>query len=206
MTRIQLYEFEPTRSLKCRWALLEAGLEYESIGNTFEIIGSDAIKAINPTGKVPAIVINDKPLFESSAIVAAIADLVPEKQLIASPGSWQRALHDQWTLFATTELEMWAWSAILNTRDLILADEQRLPVIVDQMKALFDRGAETLEKHLADKDYVMGDEFSVTDINVSYTLQLAALVDFMDGYPNLEAYLSRLTSREHCQLRMPTQA
>jgi len=203
MTSIQLYEFEPTRSLKCRWALLEAGLEFESIGNTFEIIGSDELKTVNPSGKIPAIVIDGRPLFESSAILAAIADLVPEKNLIAKPGTWDRCLHDQWTSFATTELEMWAWSTILNTRDLILSEDQRNPEIAHQMKDLFGRGAEVLEELLADKDYVVGNQFSVTDITVSYCLQLGAFVDFLDGYPNLDAYLERLTARQHCQLRLP---
>ena len=41
MTKIQLFEYEPTRSARCRWTLLEAGVDYETIGGGPEIIGSD---------------------------------------------------------------------------------------------------------------------------------------------------------------------
>ena len=83
MPIIKLYEHEPTRSARCRWTLKEAGLEYESIGNAPDIIGSEELKAVHPLGKVPAALIDGRPLFESAAICTAIADLVPERRLIA---------------------------------------------------------------------------------------------------------------------------
>ncbi len=95
MHDIKLYELGPTRSARCRWTLLEADLEFESLGNDPKIIGSDDLKNIHPLGKLPAAIINGKPLFESAAIATAIADLVPEKELVAKPGTWSRTLHDQ---------------------------------------------------------------------------------------------------------------
>ena len=75
MANVVLYEFVPTRSLKCRWALLEADIEYESAGNGPEAFGSEDLCKIQPLGKLPAAVIDGKPLFESSAITTAVADL-----------------------------------------------------------------------------------------------------------------------------------
>ena len=102
---ITLYELAPTRSARCRWTLLEAGLEFESVGGTPKIIHSEALCAVHPLGKLPAVVIDGRPLYESAAISTAIADLVPERGLIAKPGTWSRALHDQWVSFALTEME-----------------------------------------------------------------------------------------------------
>ena len=51
---------------------------------------------------MPAAVIDDMPLFESSAICAYIADQTQDIDLIAKPGTWSRALHDQWVLFDLT--------------------------------------------------------------------------------------------------------
>lgn len=200
MVEITLYEYEPTRSLKCRWALLEAGLEYQSIGNSFEIIGSESLKQVNPSGKVPAAIIDGRPLFESSAIVAAIADLVPELELIARPGSWERALHDQWTLFSMSELEMWAWTTVLNTRELLFDASQQVPAITDQMKMLFHRGADILEPVLDQSDYIIGNSFTVTDINLAYGLYLGKNMGYLEGHPALTEYLARLQAREHCQM------
>ena len=98
---IKLYELGPTRSARCRWTLREAGLEYESIGNTPDIIGSAELRAVHPLGKLPAAVIDGRPLFESAAICTAIADLVPARGLVGPSGSWARALHDQWVCFAS---------------------------------------------------------------------------------------------------------
>ena len=86
MPSITLFELGPTRSARVRWMLLEAGLAYESVGNRVEIIGSEELRNIHPLGKLPAAFIDGKPLFELAAIVTAIADLVPEKDLIAKPG------------------------------------------------------------------------------------------------------------------------
>ncbi len=83
MPTITLYELGPTRSARVRWALLEAGLPFDSKGNSPDIIGSEELLELHPLGKLPAVQIDGQPLFESAAIVAAIADLAPEKKLIA---------------------------------------------------------------------------------------------------------------------------
>ena len=95
MPKIELYELAPTRSARVRWVVKEAQLTYTSLGNQVETSGSDAVKQIHPLGKLPAARIDGKPLFESAAIATAIADLVPEQNLVARPGTWGRALHDQ---------------------------------------------------------------------------------------------------------------
>jgi glutathione S-transferase len=58
MPSITLYELGPTRSARCRWALHEAGLPYESVGNSPEVIHSDELKGVHPLGKLPAAVLD----------------------------------------------------------------------------------------------------------------------------------------------------
>ena len=201
MAEIKLYEFEPTRSQKCRWTLLEAGLEYESLGNSPKVLGSDELRKIQPLGKLPGALIDGKPLFESSAISTAIADLAPDGSLVGKPGTWSRTLHDQWSFFVTTELEMWAWSAMLNSWDIFLPEEKRVPAIVAQTADLFRHGAGALEEHLTDNGYVVDNRLSVTDIIVGYAANLGRGVGFLsEGFPNINAYLDRLYGREHCTL------
>jgi glutathione S-transferase len=99
MPSIKLFELGPTRSARVRWMLLEAELTYDSAGNSVEVFRNAELRRIHPLGKLPAAIIDGKPLFESAAIVTAIADLVPEKGLIAGPGTWSRNLHYQVGLF-----------------------------------------------------------------------------------------------------------
>lgn len=195
-----LYELGPTRSARCRWTLLEAGLAYESIGNTAEIIHSETLCRIHPLGKLPAALIDGKPLFESAAISTAIADLVPERKLVAEPGTWSRALHDQWVCFALTEMEPWVWSTELNSTDFVIPEERHVPAIIAQNDMLFRRSAAALDRVLGETDYLIENRFTVTDIIVGYTVSFGEEQGLVREFPNLVAYLERLRQREHCTL------
>ena len=205
MPRIRLYEHAPTRSARCRWTLLEAGLDFESMGNSSEFIGSDELSDIHPLGKLPAAVIDGQVLFESAAISTAIADLVPERELIAKPRTWSRALHDQWVSFALTEMEPWLWSSEINSVEVLMPKEQQVPAIVPQNNALFRRSAAVLDAVLGETDYLIEDRFTVTDIIVGYTVSWGEEDDLLDGFENLLRYLDRLHERTHCTFQRPGQ-
>ena len=142
-----------------------------------------------------------KPLFESAAITTAIADLVPERDLIAKPGSWSRAIHDQWVCFALTEMETWLWSSELNTVDFLMPRNQQVPGIVKQNNMLFKRSAAVLNEALAQANYLVEDRFTVTDIIVGYTVNCGDTDGLLGEFANLQAYLNRLFEREHCTFR-----
>jgi glutathione S-transferase len=197
---IKLFELGPTRSARCRWTLLEAGLEYESIGNRPDIIGSEELRKVHPLGKLPAAIIDGRPLFESAAISTAIADLVPEKDLVAKPGTWSRALHDQWVCFALTEMEPWVSSTELNSLDFVLPKDQHVPAIIQQNSMMFRRSAAALEEVLGRTAYLVEGRFTVTDIIVGYTINFGHEQGLVSEFPNLMAYLKRLYQREHCTL------
>lgn len=200
MPSIKLFELGPTRSARVRWTLLEAGLEYESIGNRVDIIGSEEVRKVHPLGKLPAAIIDGKPLFESAAIATAIADLVPEKDLIAKPGTWSRYLHYQWVCFALTEMEAHVQSTEINSIDFVIPESQHVPGIIEQNSMMFKRGAAALNTVLGKSDYLIEDRFSVTDIIVGYTVAWGQEQGLLSGFPNLVAYLERLLEREHCTL------
>ena len=197
---IKLFELGPTRSARCRWTLLEAGLEYESIGNRPDIIGSEELRKVHPLGKLPAAIIDGRPLFESAAISTAIADLVPEKDLVAKPGTWSRALHDQWVCFALAEMEPWVSSTELNSLDFVLPKDQHVPAIIQQNSMMFRRSAAALEEVLGRTAYLVEGRFTVTDIIVGYTINFGHEQGLVSEFPNLMAYLKRLYQREHCTL------
>ena len=200
MPNIKLFELGPTRSGRARWALLEAGLEFESLGNNIDVFKSDELRKVHPLGKLPAALIDGQPLFESAAIVTAIADLVPEKELIAKPGTWSRNLHYQWVSFALTEMEAFVQSSEINTIDFILPEEQHVKDIIEQNSVFYRKGAAVLDSNLRDKKYLVDDRFSVTDIFVSYTLNWGYDDGLIDDFPNVISYLERLYERESCTL------
>jgi len=194
---ITLYEIKQSRSNQVRWTLLELGLEFQSIGG-HGILHSNELKRVNPMGKVPAVLINGEPLFEAAAICTYLADLVPEKNLIAPSGTRERALHLQWVSFALTELEAYLWSNARNT--FVLPEEKRITALFEQNNKAFVHASKVLDNVLKTTDYLVGNRFSVTDILVGFTLGWGNGQGLLEQAPNLQTYLDRLKQRPHCTL------
>jgi len=194
---ITLYEYGPSRSKQARWALLECELEFKVIGG-LEVLHSEELNKVNPMGKVPAVKINGEPLFEAAAICSYLADLVPEKGLIAPSGTRERALHLQWVSFALTEMEAYLWSNARNT--FVLPKEQRITALFEQNNAAFIHAARVLDKAMTGKDYLVGDRFTMTDLLVGFTLNWGNGAGLLNDMPNLQKFLERLKQRPHCTL------
>ena len=190
---IKLYGLGPTRSARVVWMLGELGLDYEFIEDR-ALIGSDELRTVHPMAKLPAILIDGKPLFESVAICTYLADTHPEAGLIAETGTWDRALHEQWSAFALAELEAWLWVNARHT--FIYPEEKRIPEIVPLNEKEAHKALTVLEEHLADTDYLVANAFSVTDIIAAYAVNWARRVGLLEDYPSLTAYLERLSARK----------
>ncbi len=201
MADIKLFELGPTRSARARWVLQEAGLPFQSIGNSVEVFKDDELKKVHPLGKLPAAIIDGKPLFESAAIVTAIADMAPDKNLIARPGTWSRNLHYQWVSFALTEMEAHLQSSEINTTDFILPKSEHVPAIVEQNNRAFRRAASVLNAELLKSRFLVDNRFSATDIVVGYTVSWGDEAKLLDDFPGLRTYLERLLERPHCTLK-----
>ena len=195
--QITLYGSGTTRSARCRWALAEAGLDYELIERK-GLIGSDEIKAIHPLGKLPAAVVDGRPLFESAAICTYVADKVPERGLVGAPGTWERALHDQWVQFNLSELEAWLWNTAVNS--FVLPEAKRVTAQFAQNESMFRRSVMAIETHLDGREYLVGERLSVTDIIVGWTLNWGRRQGFLDDSPNTAAYVARLLEQPNCTL------
>jgi glutathione S-transferase len=192
---ITLFEFAPTRSARARWTLLELGVPFESIAGP-ETFKHEALANVHPLRKLPALVHDGRPLFESAAICTWLADAHPEKGLIAPVGTWERALHDQWVAFTLAELEANLWSTARNK--FIYSEEKRVPQIYEQNAEETRRAAAVLDGHLVGRTWLVGERFSVTDIFVGYALNWARLVGSTAELPNVEAYCERLLSMPRC--------
>lgn len=192
---VTLYEFLPTRSQRVRWTLLELDVPFESVEGR-DVIGSPQLRKVHPLGKIPAIEDDGRPLFESAAICSWLADKHADRGLIAEVGTWDRALHDQWTCFALAEVEAHLWSSFRNT--VVYPEEKRLPVIIEQNNAEVKRSLPALDARLSEHDYLVGDNFSVTDIIVGFTVNWARNDGLTKGFDSLNAYVERLRERPLC--------
>ena len=185
------------RSARCQWTLQEAGVEYSRIDRR-DMASVEEMRRFHPLAKIPAAVIDGRPLFESAAICTHIADRVPAAKLIAAPGTFARAEHDQWVSFCLTEMEAWLWNTAVNM--YVLPEDKRITAAFDQNVHLFKRSAAVPEAHLAKRDYLVEDRFTVTDIVVGWCLNWARRLGHLDEFPALSRYVQRLLARPLCAL------
>jgi len=194
---MRLFGFSPTRANRPTWALAELDIDYEAV--TEGVFAHPELKNYHPLGRIPAIDVDGKGLFESAAICNYLADQHPDKGLIAPSGTWERALHDQWTSFALTEMEAWAWSTFRSMN--IVPDEEKVPEMYDYNRNAYRNSAAAIEAALAGNDYLINDKFSMADIIVGWTCHFAHGLDgYNDGFDNINAYVSRLMQRPKCVL------
>jgi len=194
---VTLYELSPTRSQRVRWTLLELNQPFESRAGR-ELFGSDELKAVHPQGKLPAITDDGRPLFESVAICTWLADKHADKGLIAPSGTWERALHDQWCAFTLSEVEAHLW--IMARNAFIYPEDQRSSDAIAQGKMETRNGLVVLNDHLADREFMVGDAFSVTDIVVAFVTNWARGVGLDGDVPHVSAFTDRMLARPLCPL------
>ena len=192
---ITLYESGTTRSARCRWTLLEAGISFKSMARPNQIAG-DKDSALHPLGKLPVAIIDGNILFESAAICTHIADRAPNGHLIGEAGSWARAQHDQWTSFVLTEMEAWLWNTAMNK--FVLPPDQRIDTGFEQNAMIFKRAASALNDVLLRKDFLIENRFTVTDIIVGWTVNWGRRQGLLTSLEGLQEYLKRLLGRPYC--------
>ena len=198
---MKLYEFAPTRSIRVRWMLQELGVDFEAIPVDL-VAGAHRrpeFLAINPAGKVPVLVDGDLVLTESVAIVLYLAEKYPGKGLIPTDPR-QRAQVNRWLLFAVTELEQPLWRIARHTS--LYPEDRRLPADVLLASEDFRAMADVLEKHMQQRQFVVGERVTVADFVLAYTLDWANEVKLLDGFPQLLAYMKRMYARPHAAPRI----
>jgi glutathione S-transferase len=193
---IKVYGFPQTRSRRITWMLEELGQDYE-----FKLVDftkgesqSPAYLAINPAGKVPAMLDGDLLLTESAAIISYLGDKFPDKELVPSAGKAERGLYDQWSYFALTELEQPLWT--MGKHRFALPEEHRVPQIFKTAEWEFQRALKLLEQGLGDKQFILGNKFSGADILLGHTLMWGISFKQAVEQTNLQQYVQRLKDRE----------
>jgi glutathione S-transferase len=198
---MKLFEFAPTRSIRARWTLQELGVDFEAVSVNL-LAGEQhqpGFLAVNPAAKVPVLVDGDVVLTESVAIVLYLAEKYPEKGLLPRDLT-ARAQTTRWLLFTTTELEQPLWRISRHTA--IYPEEKRIPGDIPLAREDFLAMAKILDRHMVEREFVVGDTVSVADFVLAYTLDWAQLVGLLDELPRLEGYMERMYDRPHAPMRI----
>jgi glutathione S-transferase len=191
---IKLYGFPPTRSIRALWTLQELGVEFDFV-NVNLMAGENRLPeflAVNPAGKLPALVDGDFVLTESVAIVLYLAEKYADKGLLPA-GLQARAQVNHWLLFTATELEQPLWRIARHTA--LYPKDKRLPDEVLLARKDFQDMAAVMEEHMRGRKFLVGDSVTVADFVAAYTLDWANEVHLLDASPHLKGYMEAMYTR-----------
>lgn len=178
-------------SLSPHIALREAGVDFSLAKvdlTTKRLENGEDFFAINPKGQVPALQLDDGTLLtEGVAVVQYIADLVPDRQLMAPVGSITRYQTIAWLNYISSELHK-GYTPLF--RQDTPADFKPLAVAALEKKLAY------VNESLEGKQWITGSRFSVADAYLFTVLRWAPHVGIkLDGYQAIVEYMARVEAR-----------
>ena len=191
MGTIALYTNPMSRGQIARWALHEAGADYEEhLLNYGQDMNSETYLAINPMGKVPTIVHDDIIVTECAAICLYLAQAFPEADLMPHTPA-EQADYLRWSFFGAGPLEQ----AIVN-HSMGWGDGADPQVQGRLGYGSYERTMNTLSGLFQNRDYVCGKRFTAADIYLGAQVDWGLQFKTITETPALTAYAERLRTRE----------
>ena len=185
---LTFYTNPMSRGRIARWMLEETGAPYETV-----VLGyADSMKApeylaINPMGKVPAIVHDGRAVTEGAAICAYLAEAFPDAGL--APTTAERADYYRWLFFAAGPVE-----AAITNRSLGVTP-------TDQQQRMagygsYDLMVDVLEAAVSAHPYIAGDRFTAADVYVGSQVGWGMQFGTLPKRDAFADYWARLVRRE----------
>ena len=185
---LKLYGVLISRANRSMWMLEEIGQPYELVKTTAhpDDLRTAEYLRLNPNARMPTLVDGNVVVWESLAINLYLADKYEGPMHAGSPDV--RAQATQWSIFAVLELEELARD--LMDHRLFLAEGAREASIAERDELLLQRPIGVLNAVLNDRKYLLGDEFTVADLNVASILSWAKRVQFdFSSFPDVNRWL-----------------
>jgi GST-like protein len=185
----------------------KVALMLEEVGLPYEPVPVDTAKgeqhapsfrAINPNGKVPAIVDTEGPggrearVFDSSAILLYLGE--KSERFIGTSADRPELL--SWLFFIASGLGPFSGQAVHFQR----AAPEKIPYAVNRYRREIERHYRVLDRHLSGRDFILGRDYSIADISAWGWLGRAAIVlpgddDPLAAFSNLKRLFETVDAR-----------
>lgn len=194
------FYFHPTPNpAKVALLLEETGLPYEVVPvDTSRGEQHDpAFRAINPNGKVPAIVDTDGPggetrVFDSSAILLYLGEKTGK--FMAPPAQHGELL--SWLFFIASGLGPYSGQSVHFQR----AAPEKLPYAINRYRREAERHYFVLDKHLEGRSFIVGDAYTIADMSAWGWVDRAKFVflgseEPLAPFPNIQRWFQSIDAR-----------
>jgi glutathione S-transferase len=165
---IQLYGNLRSRAMRCLWMLEEVGEPYQLIEKSTRAddLQSAEYLRLNPNARIPALVDGEVVLWESMAINLYLAQKYEGPMHCAGPE--MLGLSAQWSFWAVLEIE--ALLLDLLQHRAVLPEFARDASYAERDELLLRKPLGILNDALAGREYLVGNSFTVADLNVASIL------------------------------------
>jgi glutathione S-transferase len=190
---ITVHHLDDSRSQRILWLLEELGLSYDITQHKRDPntrLAPSELRKIHPLGKSPAIENDGRVVAESGAIIDYILRKFGNGRLQPSPSDIHYDDYVHWMHYA----EGSAMPALIIRINVARIGEAASPTLprLDSEIALH---LEYLNNALDGRPYIVGDQLTAADIQLSFVGELAAARFGIFRYPNIEAWVHRFQAR-----------
>ncbi|MGJ7040396.1 glutathione S-transferase [Shinella sp. BE166] len=214
---LTIYGVYRSRASRNYWLAGELGLPFTSVPivqayRLDDVQAADApmntqspeFLAVNPTGLIPCIDDGGFVMTESLAINLYLA------RKHGGPLSGQTVTEEaemlQWTMWAATEVEPHAVKIIM-LRDVQAAESEQGRLTIRAANKALKKCFARLDQHLAATGHVVGDRFTVADLNLAEVFRYAmSQTALFEAAPNVKAWLEQCQSRAAFKAMMETRS
>jgi len=145
--------------------------------------------ALNPTGKLPALVDGDLVLWESQAILFYLARKYGDGLLWVDTLEQEADLY-RWSLFISNQLEVPALDMLLAVK---YAQGEPDHSFIAAQQQILERFLPVLEVHLRDREYLAGGKLTVADFHGAAVIAWPKAAGFdYSAYPAIDRWVSRI--------------
>ena len=192
---MKLYYFPSPNPQKIRFALNELGVDCETV--PVDLLKREQrlpeFLALNPYGRVPVLVDGDLTLWESHAILAYLGEKTG-RLWPTSPALRADAL--RWLFFLTSAISPPAAEVAFNRIAVKLSGGMPDEAAIARGEKALPDPIGVIDQHLANREWMLGAEFSLVDCDYGPTLNVLDKAGFNFGdFPNVRAYLDAIRSR-----------
>ena len=189
MHGLTLYSNPQSRGRLVHWMLEELHTPYETVWIDYgEEMKSPHYRAINPMGKVPALVHGDLLITECAAICAYLADRFPRAQLAPPADDPRRAAYLRWLFFTAGPLEQ---AVTANTLGWRAEPGQERMLGFGSLSDCLD----TLEQALLGGPWLCGDHFTAADLYLAAQLGWGLMQGNIEARPGFAEFVAAANAR-----------